>query len=64
MLQLINYDEIDFSEPVGGDTIATRDEEERYFDDQEPSRPSNERTQRRIIENGDAAQNGSGEYDY
>lgn len=28
---------MDFTEPPGGDPIAVQDDEDRYFDDQEPS---------------------------
>ena len=63
--QTIDYDGIDFAEPLGGDTIATRDEEDRYFDDEEPSRTPSGRAEGEALTDGEAAtQNGQGEYDY
>ncbi|KAK4689813.1 hypothetical protein P7C73_g300, partial [Tremellales sp. Uapishka_1] len=36
-LDTIDYDEIDFVEPTDGDPIKARDEEDAWFDDEEPS---------------------------
>jgi hypothetical protein len=41
-LQTISYEEIDYKEPPGGDSIALQDEEDRYFDDEEPTEGSTE----------------------
>jgi hypothetical protein len=38
---VVPYDEIDFTEPPEGDPIATRDAQDRYFDDEEASRTPN-----------------------
>lgn len=64
------YDDIDFTEPADGDPIAARDEQDRYFDDEEPSRtpnghdqgrgPSVEQDRKERLE----GQNGTGDYDY
>ncbi|KAE8538320.1 hypothetical protein D1P53_005663 [Cryptococcus gattii VGV] len=70
-LDTIDYSPIDFVDPPGGDPIAQRDDEDRYFDDEEPSRTPNGTTQgealrdRQTMDDGDkTAQNGQGEYDY
>jgi len=69
-LDTISYDEVDFAEPPGGDTIALRDEQDRYFDEEEPSRTPNGHELGRGLngaEEGEeelARQNGKGEYDY
>lgn len=69
--QSVPYDEIDFTEPSGGDPIAQRDAQDRYFDDEEPSRTPNGHDQGRNVSNRlpDTAdslekQNGPGDYDY
>lgn len=69
---MVDYDEIDFTEPVNGDPIAARDEQDRYFDDEDPSRTPNGHEQGRAgsrdldskAANELGRQNGKGEYDY
>ncbi|KAK6903870.1 hypothetical protein L486_03443 [Kwoniella mangroviensis CBS 10435] len=72
-MDTIDYTSIDFLEPPGGDPIALQDEEDRYFDDEEPSRTPNGHDQgagqessvrSRLNEDGKQTQNGQGEYDY
>ncbi|WWC87032.1 uncharacterized protein L201_001916 [Kwoniella dendrophila CBS 6074] len=79
-MDTIDYTQIDFNEPPRGDPIAVRDAEDRYFDDEEPSKTPNGHDQGRgkelsiaetrlkQVENGDLGeqqrQNGQGEYDY
>ncbi|WVW78599.1 hypothetical protein I302_100556 [Kwoniella bestiolae CBS 10118] len=76
-MDTIDYTAIDFHEPPGGDPIAVRDAEDKYFDDEEPSRTPNGHDQGSTvgdsvssrleeIEAGDnkETQNGQGEYDY
>ncbi|WVQ69117.1 uncharacterized protein L199_007331 [Kwoniella botswanensis] len=72
-MDTIDYTSIDFHEPPGGDPIALQDEEDRYFDDEEPSRTPNGHDQgagqedifqSRLKEDGKQTQNGQGEYDY
>ncbi|WWD00443.1 hypothetical protein V866_007357 [Kwoniella sp. B9012] len=72
-MDTIDYTSIDFHEPPGGDPIALQDEEDRYFDDEEPSRTPNghdqgagqeNNFQSRLNEEGKQTQNGQGEYDY
>jgi hypothetical protein len=53
--QTISYDEIDFTEPPQGDFIAVRDEEDRYFDDEDPSRtPAREESENVAMQNARA----------
>ncbi|WVQ84187.1 hypothetical protein IAT38_006338 [Cryptococcus sp. DSM 104549] len=70
-LDTIDYAPIDFTEPPNGDPIAIRDAEDRYFDDESPSRTPGGSTQgegRResVVQGGGdrGMQNGVGEYDY
>lgn len=60
------YDEIDFTEPPEGDPIATRDAQDRYFDDEEASRTPNGHEQGTNSSSTErsAKENGPGEYDY
>jgi len=66
--EVVPYDDIDFTEPPEGDPIATRDAQDRYFDDEEASRTPNGHDQgTRVVTNapqGTPPQNGTGEYDY
>ncbi|WVF69889.1 hypothetical protein IAT40_004672 [Kwoniella sp. CBS 6097] len=66
-LDTIDYTLIDFDEPEGGDPIAVRDAEDRYFDDEEPSRTPGGHIQgegRAVDQRSTDQQNGQGEYDY
>ncbi|WVR04531.1 hypothetical protein IAU60_001537 [Kwoniella sp. DSM 27419] len=58
-LDTIDYALIDYNEPEGVDPIALRDAEDRYFDDEEPSR-----TPGGHVQGENAMQNGAAEYDY
>ena len=70
--QTVSYAEVDFIEPAEGDPIAARDQEDAYFDGEDPSRTPNGHEEGRAgLANGNAAdpsdkctQNGQGEYDY
>ncbi|OXG17843.1 hypothetical protein C366_03243 [Cryptococcus neoformans Tu401-1] len=70
-LDTIDYSPIDFVDPPGGDPIAQRDAEDKYFDDEEPSRTPNGTTQgeggggrEMVVDEDKMAQNGQGDYDY
>ncbi|WVQ97934.1 hypothetical protein IAU59_005053 [Kwoniella sp. CBS 9459] len=68
-LDTIDYTPIDFNEPEGGDPIAIRDAEDRYFDDEEPSRTPGGHVQGESSDGPSVGrktdqQNGQGEYDY
>ncbi|OXG42047.1 hypothetical protein C359_02633 [Cryptococcus neoformans Bt120] len=70
-LDTIDYSPIDFVDPPGGDPIAQRDAEDKYFDDEEPSRTPNGTTQgeggggrEMMVDEDKMAQNGQGDYDY
>ena len=66
-VQTVDYDEVDFNEPPGGDYLAQRDQEEHYFDDEAPSRtPNGGHEQGSGTSDGASMdkQNGQGEYDY
>ncbi|ODO09014.1 hypothetical protein I350_02610 [Cryptococcus amylolentus CBS 6273] len=69
-LDTLDYSPIDFEDPPGGDPIAIRDAEDRYFEDESPSRTPNGTTQgnslRSVPANADekSVQNGQGDYDY
>ncbi|EAL20990.1 hypothetical protein CNBD5910 [Cryptococcus deneoformans B-3501A] len=70
-LDTIDYSPIDFVDPPGGDPIAQRDAEDRYFDDEEPSQTPNGTTQgeglrgrEMMVDEDKTAQNGQGDYDY
>ena len=52
----MNYDEIDYVEPPDGDPNVVRDAEDRYFDDEEPSRTPNGHEE--------GSQNGQKDYDF
>ncbi|KAL7418567.1 hypothetical protein Q5752_007025 [Cryptotrichosporon argae] len=61
----VDYDPVDFNEPVEGDPIAARDAEDHYFDDEEPSRTPNGHIEGAGLGAGaESLQNGQGEYDY
>jgi len=68
----VSYAEVDFTEPTEGDPIAARDQEDAYFEDEEPSKtPGGHEAgeaQRRLDLAADllskTTQNGQGEYDY
>jgi hypothetical protein len=66
MPQSLDYAGIDFEEPPEGDPIATRDDQDRYFDDEEVSRTPNGHEQGGGASGLERAnqQNGQGEYDY
>lgn len=56
-------------EPPEGDPIAKRDAEDKYFDDEEPSRTPNGHIQGEssVLDSSmgeESKQNGPGEYDY
>ncbi len=66
-MKTVDYDEIDYTEPLGGDTIAIRDAEDRYFDDEEPSTisiPTGHEESRGSDHRTQDTQNGKGDYDY
>ncbi|WVQ74098.1 hypothetical protein IAR50_003685 [Cryptococcus sp. DSM 104548] len=69
-VKTLDYSPIDFEDPPGGDPIALRDAEDRYFEDESPSRTPNGTAQgnssRSVPANADdkSVQNGQGEYDY
>ncbi|WRT64892.1 uncharacterized protein IL334_001829 [Kwoniella shivajii] len=66
-MDTIDYSQIDYVEPPGGDPIALRDAEDRYFDDEEPSKTPNGHEQGGGIldrVNEPVLQNGQGDYDY
>jgi len=68
----VSYAEVDFTEPREGDPIAARDQEDAYFEDEEPSKTPNGHVageaQARLELTSDQLdnplQNGQGEYDY
>ena len=68
---------MDFTEPAGGDPTSARDQEDAYFDDQEPTHAPNGTQDvtttpallSKMAGDGDhpvqmVDQNGKGEYDY
>ncbi|RSH83850.1 hypothetical protein EHS25_005465 [Saitozyma podzolica] len=68
-MDTLSYDHIDFVEPPEGDPIAKRDAEDKYFDDEEPSRTPNGHIQGEssVLDSSmgeESKQNGPGEYDY
>ncbi|KAK8846858.1 hypothetical protein IAR55_005947 [Kwoniella newhampshirensis] len=69
-LDTIDYNPIDFADPPEGDPIAIRDAEDRYFDDEEPSRTpggvhiEGEPLLATNITTEKRSENGTGDYDY
>jgi hypothetical protein len=71
-LQTVSYAEVDFTEPLEGDPIAARDQEDAYFEDEEPSKTPGGHEAGEAQRRHDAApnavetstQNGQGDYDY
>ena len=72
-MQTVPYAEVDFTDPPEGDPIAARDQEDAYFEDEEPSKTpggheAGEAQRRLDAAAADAlekaTQNGQGDYDY